>query len=196
VELDWRKFARRVMRPCGHTRRPSSAPAPFYSTYRFIKLRTGFSKHLITAHLSTFFVSTPRQFLDVMRHRQGFRVAGTMKAVGPFRAVRLFGATGMAARFSGQRRFSWYVCSPLRQQTGGQRNRTAKLWRSEAPRRTRVLHAGSREPERIMVEFLSFYFMSGVYIAGGVLACSAIVATVEKLIGIDPRPLYQIRMDK
>jgi hypothetical protein len=38
--------------------------------------------------------------------------------------------------------------------------------------------------------------MSGVYIAGGVLACSAIVATVEKLIGIDPRPLYQIRMDK
>ncbi|MFM2444081.1 MAG: hypothetical protein RJB09_1267, partial [Pseudomonadota bacterium] len=27
-----------------------------------------------------------------------------------------------------------------------------------------------------MVEFLRFYFMSGVYIAGGVLACSAIVA--------------------
>jgi hypothetical protein len=47
-----------------------------------------------------------------------------------------------------------------------------------------------------MVEFLRFYFMSGVYIAGGVLACSAIVAIVEKLIGIDQRPLYLIRMDK
>ena len=31
---------------------------------------------------------------------------------------------------------------------------------------------------------------------GGVLACSAIVAIVEKLIGIDQRPLYLSRMDK
>ncbi|MDB5643744.1 MAG: hypothetical protein JWN07_3061 [Hyphomicrobiales bacterium] len=47
-----------------------------------------------------------------------------------------------------------------------------------------------------MLEFLRFYFMSGVYIAAGVLACSAIVAMIEKLLGVDPRPLYLIRMDK
>ena len=47
-----------------------------------------------------------------------------------------------------------------------------------------------------MLEFLRFYFMSGGYIAAGVLACAAIVAIIEKMIGIDPRPLHQIRMDK
>jgi hypothetical protein len=37
-----------------------------------------------------------------------------------------------------------------------------------------------------MLEFLEFYGMAGVYIAAGVLVISAIVAGIEKILGVSP----------
>ena len=41
-----------------------------------------------------------------------------------------------------------------------------------------------------MIEFFEFYLMSGVYIAGGVLAVSVVVAAVEKIFGLNTRPRF------
>ncbi len=37
-----------------------------------------------------------------------------------------------------------------------------------------------------MLEFVEFYGMAGIYIAAGVLGVSAIVAGIEKMLGVSP----------
>jgi hypothetical protein len=41
--------------------------------------------------------------------------------------------------------------------------------------------------EGTMLEFVEFYGIAGVYIAAGVLAISAIVAGIEKILGVQPQ---------
>ncbi|MDB5544345.1 MAG: hypothetical protein JWO64_1494 [Hyphomicrobiales bacterium] len=44
-----------------------------------------------------------------------------------------------------------------------------------------------------MLGFLGFYIMAGVYIAAGVLGVSAIVAGVEKVMGVSPQRTDRLR---
>lgn len=46
-----------------------------------------------------------------------------------------------------------------------------------------------------MLDFLRFYVMAGVYIAGAVFAISAVVALIEIVFGLNARPKVRVRRE-